>query len=87
MHTGFKNDGFESVPQFVSPLNHTTIASDGFVPLVGGGYGIHFPYAHVSAMLYVPLGSAVHYAPGGKMLTIGFDAPLWKPHGREMPLF
>ena len=74
-HTSFKNDGFTNVYS-----SSSTITQDGFVPLVGGGYGIHAPYLHVGVMLYLPFTmDSTHWGPG-MMMTLGLDLPLWKPH-------
>jgi hypothetical protein len=74
LHTSFKNDGFTDTPSTGS-----SITEDGFVPYAGLGYGIHAPYFHASAMLYVPISiDSTYYGPGG-MITIGVDLPLWKP--------
>lgn len=70
--TSFKNDGFAT-----SASSGSTIQEDGFVPMVGTGYGLHVPYFHVSVMAYVPIGSTIAYGPG-VMLTLGLDVPLWR---------
>lgn len=74
-HTSFKNDGFTD-----SQSTGSSMTQDGFVPLMGGGYGIHAPYFHASVMLYVPFTmDSTTWGPG-MMLTVGLDLPLWKPH-------
>lgn len=72
-HTSFKNDGFAT-----SASNGSTIEEDGFVPMVGGGYGIQAPYVHANVTMYVPMGSTIEWGPG-VMLTLGVDLPLWHP--------
>jgi hypothetical protein len=74
IHSSFKNDGFTD-----SRSNGSSITEDGFVPFAGFGYGIHAPYFHASAMLYMPIGiDSTNWGPGG-MITLGVDLPLWKP--------
>jgi hypothetical protein len=76
-HTSFKNDGFTDTPS-----NGSSIAENGFVPFGGVGYGIHAPYFHVNAMIYLPITiDSTAYGPG-MMLTLGLDLPLWHPHPR-----
>ena len=74
-HTSFKNDGFTDVPSTGS-----SITQDGFVPIVGGGYGIHAPYFHASVMAYMPMTMDSSAWGPGLMLTVGIDVPLWKKH-------
>ncbi len=74
----FKNDGFAT-----SPSSGSTIQEDGFLALVGGGYGLHTPYFHVNAMTYVPIGGTINYGPGA-LLTLAFDLPLWHPKGGRL---
>ncbi len=77
-HTSFRNDGFTNVAS-----NGSTITQDGFVPLFGGGYGIHAPYFHVNVMAYLPLTmDSTAWGPG-VMLTVGVDLPLWTPRPRR----
>jgi hypothetical protein len=74
IHSSFKNDGFTDTPS-----NGSSITEDGFVPYAGFGYGIHTPYFHASAMLYMPVTiDSTTFGPGG-MITLGFDLPLWTP--------
>jgi hypothetical protein len=79
-HTSFKNDGFATTPS-----SGSTIEEDGFVPIIGQGYGVHTPYFHASVMAYFPLGSTIDWGPG-VMVTLGLDLPLWHPRGgRQQP--
>ena len=76
VHTSFKNDGFAT-----SAANGSTIVEDGFVPYVGGGYGIHAKYIHASATMFVPVTvDKTSWGPG-MMITLGVDLPLW--HARR----
>jgi hypothetical protein len=70
---GFKNDGFSN-----QPPSGSTVQSVGPIVMVGGGYGVHFDWLRVSALLYKPLtgeSSPVDYGPGFE-LTLGVDLEL-----------
>lgn len=78
-HTSFKNDGFATTAS-----NGSTIQEDGFVPMVGGGYGFHAHMFHVEMLGYVPIGSSIDYG-AGFTLSVGLDLELWHPRGRPQP--
>ncbi len=74
-HTGYANDGFTNLAQ-----NGSTLNSDGFVWILGAGYGIDVDILHAAILGYQPLtdqSSSVNYGPG-IILSVGVNLELWE---------